>query len=92
MNIEFPTGFNSVPLKKVQESTAIKPEFTPSSTNTDDSTKSDAQVEINQAGALLQLISMKLSSAVIRQISPGDYMQLMALIDNIVNRTIDREV
>lgn len=89
MNIEFPTGFNSVPLNRTKESNAVKPEF---SSSAGYMSKSSAKADIDHAAALLQHISMKLSAAVVREISPSEYMRLMAMINTMVNQSVDRQV
>lgn len=59
------------------------------------SAKDDAaeiQQTVNDAALLLQMVTSKLSGAVIRKVSASEYMQLLAIVDRIVSNSVDNHV
>jgi hypothetical protein len=94
MDVGLPNRIDVVQMdctSKLDANNQVHPE-----TNSTPKTEIDSNTEIqqtaNDAAALLQIVTSKLSGAVIRKISASDYMQLLAILNRIVGNSVDDQV
>ncbi|CDZ78355.1 hypothetical protein BN59_02665 [Legionella massiliensis] len=94
MEIDVGNRINIVSFDKPTQLETVKPvdsmTSSPPVTAKDDSTEITRTV--NDAAFLLQLVTSKLSGAVIRNVSSSEYMQLLAILDRIVSGSVDKHV
>ncbi|WP_131764424.1 hypothetical protein [Legionella drozanskii] len=92
MNVDLPTILNSSLLgsTKTMEGTTTFNNTTPPTTTAD--SEEALQTTLNEASRLLQIVTTKLSGAVIRKVSPSEYAQLIALLDQIIRDSVDEQV
>lgn len=93
MNVDLPTIPNSSLLgstKTMEGTTATFNTTTPPTTTVD--SEEALQTTVSEASRLLQIVTTKLSGAVIRKVSPSEYAQLIALLDQIIRDSVDEQV
>lgn len=92
MNVDLPTVLNSSLLgstKTMEGNNTTLNNTTPPSTAAD---SKEALQTVNEASRLLQIVTSKLSGAVIRKVSPSEYAQLIAVLDQIIRDSVDEQV
>ncbi|KTD36376.1 hypothetical protein Lnau_1360 [Legionella nautarum] len=92
MNVDLPTILNSSLLGSTKTMEGNNTTFNKTTPPTTTADSREALQTVNEASRLLQIVTSKLSGAVIRKVSPSEYAQLIAVLDQIIRDSIDEQV
>lgn len=92
MNVDLPTILNSSLLGSTKTMEGNNTTFNNTTPPTTTADSREALQTVNEATRLLQIVTSKLSGAVIRKVSPSEYAQLIAVLDQIIRDSIDEQV